>query len=240
MPALGVFIKLFEKPEIRTIGIALQPIFQAVVQVALNIFDGSKGRSSRRKRGVMDWIIFGLVVTWLGIVSWFDIRKSEIPHSAWVVIPLIGAGLYRIWQGDWALVLLAVLVAAVSERYRISQAFGWEELSRIITWLPLLFLGAFLSIQSSPLSALAIIGFWAAWELKWWGGADAVSAITICLIWPGIFLIMSFLVIHLIVVIASGLISMVREQKITLHRLPGLPILLASVLILKVGIIILG
>ena len=50
MPALGVFIKLFEKPEIRTIGIALQPIFQAVAQVALNIFDGSKGRSSLRKR----------------------------------------------------------------------------------------------------------------------------------------------------------------------------------------------
>jgi len=190
----------------------------------------------------MDWIIFGLVVTWLGIVSWFDIRKSEIPHSAWVVIPLIGAGLYRIWQGDWALVLLAVLVAAVSERYRISQAFGWEELSRIITWLPLLFLGAFLSIQSSPLSALAIIGFWAAWELKvsGWGGADAVSAITICLIWPGIFFIISFLVIHLIVVIASGVVSMVREQKIKLHRLPGLPILLVSVLILKVGTIFLA
>ena len=88
----------------------------------------------------MDWIIFGLVVTWLGIVSWFDIRKSEIPHSAWVVIPLIGAGLYRILQGDWTLVLLAAVVAAVSERDRISQAFGWEELSRIITWLPLLFL----------------------------------------------------------------------------------------------------
>jgi hypothetical protein len=51
---------------------------------------------------------------------------------------------------------------------------------------------------------------------------------------------MSFLVIHLIVVIALGLVSMVREQKIKLHRLPGLPILLASVLILKVGIIILG
>ena len=188
----------------------------------------------------MDWIIFGLVVTWLGIVSWFDIRESEIPHSAWVVIPLIGAGLYRIWQGDWTLVLLAAVVAAVSERYRISKAFGWEELSRIITWFPLLFLGAFLSIQSSPLSALAIIGFWAAWELKWWGGADAVSAITICLIWPGIFFIMSFLVIHLIVVIALGLVSMVREQKIKLHRLPGLPILLASVLILKVGIIFIG
>jgi len=43
-----------------------------------------------------------------------------------VVIPIIGAGLYRIWQGDWKLALLAAVVAAVSERYRISQAFGWE------------------------------------------------------------------------------------------------------------------
>ena len=180
----------------------------------------------------MDWIIFGLVVTWLGIVSWFDIRKSEIPHSAWVVIPLIGAAVYRILQGDWPLVLLAALVAVVSERNRISQAFGWEELSRIITWLPLLFLGVILSIQSSPLSALAIIGFWVAWELKWWGGADAVSAITVCLIWPGMVFIISFLAIHLIVVIVSGLVSVVREQKIKLHRLPGLPILLASVLLL--------
>jgi len=187
----------------------------------------------------MDWIIFGLVVTWLGIVSWFDIRRNEIPHSAWVVIPLIGAAVYRILQGDWTLVLLAGVVAAVSERNRISQAFGWEELNRIITWLPLLFLGVFLSIQSSPLSALAIIGFWVAWELMWWGGADAVSAITVCLIWPGMFFIISFLAIHIIVVIASGLVSMVREHKIKLHRLPGLPILLVSVLILKVGIIFL-
>ena len=239
MPALGVFIKLFERPETQIVGIALLPIFQVVVQVVLNIFDVSKGRSSRRKRGVMDWIIFGLVVTWLGIVSWFDIRKSEIPHSAWVVIPLIGAGLYRIWQGDWTLVLLAVVVAAVSERYRISQAFGLQELGRIITWLPLLFLGAFLSIQSSPLSALAIIGFWVAWEMKWWGGADAVSAINVCLIWPSEIFIFAFLATHLIVVLALDLDSVIREKKISLHRLPGLPILLASVIFLKISLVFL-
>jgi len=69
------------------------------------------------------------------------------------------------------------------------------------------------------------------------GGADAVSAITVCLIWPGMFFKISFLAIHFIVVIASGLVSMVREQKIKPHRLPGLPILLASVLLVKVGII---
>jgi len=234
MPALGVYFKLFEKLAIRTIGIPLQPIFQAVVQVALNIFDGLKGRSSHRKRGFMDWIIFRLVVTWLGIVSWFDIRKSEIPHSAWVVFPLIGAGLYRIWQGDWTLVLLAVLVAAVSERDRISQAFGWEELSRIITWLPLLFLGAFLSIQSSPLSALAIIGFWAAWEMKWWGGADAVGAMTIILIYPDITFILAFLIVHAITAIMLTIRSLIKEKTVRVHRIPGLPLILIAVILLHI------
>lgn len=182
----------------------------------------------------MDWIIFGLVVTWLGIVSWFDIRKNEIPHSAWVVIPLIGAGLYRIWQGDWTLVLLAAVVAAVSERYRISKAFGWEELSRIITWLPLLFLGAFLSIQSSPLSALAIIGFWAAWELKWWGGADAVAAIAIILIYPEIAFILAFLIVHAITAIMLTIRSLIKEKTARLHRIPGLPLILIAVISLQI------
>ena len=182
----------------------------------------------------MDWIIFVFVVTWLGIVSWFDIRKNEIPHSAWVVIPLIGAGLYRIWQGDWTLVLLAAVVAAVSERDRISQAFGWEELSRIITWLPLLFLGAFLSIQSSPLSALAIIGFWAAWELKWWGGADAVAAITIILIYPEITFILAFLIVHVIATIMLTIRSLVKEKKVRFHRIPGLPLILIAVISLQI------
>jgi hypothetical protein len=181
----------------------------------------------------MDWIIFGLVVTWLGIVSWFDIRKSEIPHSAWVVIPLIGAGLYRIWQGDWTLVLLAAVVAAVSERYRISKAFGWEELSRIITWLPLLFLGAFLSIQSSPLSALAIIGFWAAWELKWWGGADAVAAISIILIYPKITFLLAFLIVHVIATVMLTIRSLIKEKTARLHRIPGLPLILIAVISLQ-------
>jgi len=178
----------------------------------------------------MDWIIFILVVVWLGIVSWFDVRNNEIPHSAWVVIPLFGAGLYRIWQGNWSLVLLAALVAAVSERERMSQLFGWEEIGKMITWFPLLFLGAFFSIQSSPLTALAIIGFWAAWELKWWGGADAVATITIVLIYPEISFILAFLTVHVIATIMLTIRSLVKEKTVRLHRIPGLPLLLIAVI----------
>lgn len=26
------------------------------------------------------------VMIWLGIMSWFDIKSREIPHSAWVIV----------------------------------------------------------------------------------------------------------------------------------------------------------
>ena len=177
----------------------------------------------------MDWIIFILVVAWLGIVSWFDIRKSEIPHSAWVIIPLIGACFYRTWQGNWASVLLTILVAAVSERERISQLFGWEEIGKMITWFPFLFLGVYLSVQTLPFAALAIIGFWAAWELKWWGGADAVATMTIILIYPEITFILAFLTVHVIATIGLAIRSLVKENTVCLHRIPGLPLLLIAV-----------
>lgn len=185
----------------------------------------------------MDWVLFILVVVWLALLSWFDLRKQEIPHSLWVIVPFCAAGIYRAAQGDWQIVLVALLVAAVSERERFAQTLAWQEAGRLLTFAPLLLLGAVLSMQVSAVAGLAILSFWAAWEWKWWGGADAVAAITVCLLWPGMPFVLSFLAMHFIVVIASGLASMVQEQKIRLHRLPGLPILLASVLILKVWFI---
>ncbi|RPJ39597.1 MAG: hypothetical protein EHM21_15545, partial [Chloroflexi bacterium] len=98
----------------------------------------------------MDWIIFGIVATWLAAVSWFDLRKGEVPHSAWVIIPLAFAGTYRIWQGDWQLAILAGLVALVSERERISKVICFPEIGRVLTWLPLLLLALYWNIQSSP------------------------------------------------------------------------------------------
>jgi len=182
----------------------------------------------------MDWIIFGVVVVWLGIVSWFDIRKSEIPNSAWVVIPLIGAGVFRVWQGGWALVLLTALVVVVSERERISNLFQMDEIGRIITWLPLLFLGLFFAVQLSPITALAIIGFWVAWELKWWGGADATAAITLILIYPELILIVAFLGVHVFVTIGLAISSLIKEQSIKLNKIPGLPLLLLTVVSLQI------
>ncbi len=177
----------------------------------------------------MDWIIFGLVAVWLGMISCFDIRKNEIPHSLWVIIPFIGAGAYRVWQGEWPFVLIAILVAVVSERDRISQLFGWQKLGRILAWIPLLFLGTYFSIQISPLTTISIVGFWIAWELKWWGGADATAALILILVYPEISFILALLGVHIVVTIGLAIRSSIKDHSVKLHKIPGLPLLLLTV-----------
>jgi Flp pilus assembly protein protease CpaA len=178
----------------------------------------------------MDWIIFGFVVAWLGIISWFDIRKNEIPNSLWVILPLIGACMFQAWQGDWRLVLLAVLVAAISERERLSQLLHRAEIGKFFTWFPLLFVGLIFAVQSSPIAAFAILGFWVAWELRWWGGADAVAALTLILIYPKGTFILAFLGVHVIAALVLTICSLLKSKSIKLHQIPGLPLLFLAVL----------
>lgn len=178
----------------------------------------------------MNWIIFSLVLIWLGIISWFDIRKNEIPHSLWVILPLIGACVHEVWLGDWKLVLFAVLVATISERERLSQLLHRGEIGNLFTWLPLLLLGLIFAVQSSPIASLAILGFWAAWELKWWGGADAVAALTLILIYPNVTFILAFLGVHVIAALGLTISSLWKTKTIKLHQIPGLPLLLLAVL----------
>jgi hypothetical protein len=177
----------------------------------------------------MEWLIYGVVVVWMGIVSWFDMRIGEMPHSAWVIVPLFFAGAYRAWQGDWQLVVLATLVALVSERERIARWIHMEETGRVTTWLPLILLVLIWSAQQAPIPALSILGFWVAWELGWWGGADAVSAITLMLVWPGTDFFVAFFGCHAVVVLGLTVYTYKQEKKVKLHRLKGLPIMLLTV-----------
>jgi hypothetical protein len=181
----------------------------------------------------MNWIIFGIVMGWLGIVSWFDIRKNEIPHPAWVVIPLMLACLYRFEQGGWALVLMAAAVSMASEREWLAIFLHMDEVRMLLSWTPLLFLGLYFAVQENPIAAMAILGFWLAWELKCWGGADAVAAITLLLIYPEINYLLSFFAVHLLVLIVLWTVSFFAGKGSGLHRTPGLPLLIPCVLFLN-------
>lgn len=178
----------------------------------------------------MDWIAFSVVTLWLILVSWFDLRKGEVPHSACVIVPFVAAGGYRIWQAGWPLVALAAMVTIISERQRFERWIRFPEISQILTWLPLLFLAVYWSVQVSPLAAFAIVGFWIAWELGWWGGADALSAIALSLVWPETSFYLAFFGCHTIIALGMMAFTYKVEKKVKLHRVPGLPIMLMAVL----------
>lgn len=174
----------------------------------------------------MDWFIFVPVLIWLGILSWYDIKTREIPHAAWVIIPLILAGIYRVWLGGWQLVLFASIVLAASERGWIAGKMIYGKIAGVNWWLPLVVVGVWIAASNSPIGAMAILGFWIAWELQWWGGADAVVSIILFIIWPDLKLIGVFTIIHFMFFCISSTKSMLMRQY-NPKRIPGIPIILA-------------
>ncbi len=177
----------------------------------------------------MDWITFPTLI-WLGIVSWFDLRTRQIPHSAWVAIPfLLGCG-FRVHHGGWELALISIFMLIVSERKFISKIRYLHPLKSIFLWVPIIALAAINAGTRSLIPTLGVIGFWVAWELQIWGGADAMVSMTLVLIWPdGELLVSLFLANLLVALIATG-VSLVRERKFRIHELPGLPILLLTMI----------
>ena len=175
------------------------------------------------------WVLI-IVLIWLGIVSWFDLRTREVPHMAWVVVPFLGAMIYQIALGGWRLAFLAVVVALVSERQRLAKLTELN-IDTIFFWVPFLFAGLYLAGSFNPVGAISIVGFWIAWELRCWGGADAVASIALVLIWPELSIVLALLVVHLLVALVATGVSLLKEKKLSFHQMPGLPLLLFSVVL---------
>lgn len=183
------------------------------------------------RKGIMDTIVLSLALLWLGIVSWFDLRTKEIPHSAWVIAPLAGAVLYRIAYSGWELAVLTIMVCFISERKRLGQISGNSVMASVYIWLPLVVVSFFRAASVHPVGAVAILAFWLAWELHCWGGADAVASITLIILWPDMKLVLALLVVHLVAALIASITSLVRDRRFKLHPIPGLPLLLLTVLL---------
>lgn len=176
----------------------------------------------------MENLLYIPVILWLAIISWFDLRKSEIPHSAWVVIPLGLAILYRAVLGTWSLVLLALIIAAASERAVLSRLLRLDVIMHVRSWIPFLIPALWWSFPNHPYTSLSILAFWIAWEFGWWGGADATVAICLFLILPAPTLLFAFVLVHLITVFILTVRSLLLGKSLHLHRIPGLPLLFIS------------
>lgn len=184
----------------------------------------------------METFVLILALIWLGIVSWFDLHTKQVPHSAWVIVPFIVAIFYRIAYSSWELVVLSIIIAFASERHRLAQAAGNDRFALLFMWLPLVVFSFLRAGTVYPVGAVAILSFWVAWELRCWGGADAVASITLALLWPDLSLILALLVVHVIAALGVTIVTLVRERSWKLHAIPGLPLLLLTVLLREAAV----
>jgi len=133
-------------------------------------------------------------LAWLIPLALYDAQKREVPHMAFVAVPCALAAL----RGDWTLGALTVVVVATSERHHLPGRWrGVTFALALVACAALLILTPF---EQSP-GAIAIIGFWLAYELGWWAGADALAAMALALMWPDIRLLVALAAAHVVVAI---------------------------------------
>ena len=146
-----------------------------------------------------------LVFFWLANLSWQDLKSRQVTHTAWILVPLLIAAACQAVSGSWSLALLASLVILMSERSRLPIRWG----ARVIPCgVPLTGILLFTGGLEWILASLAVIGFWLAWELGVWGGADALVATTLLLIWPEPALLYGILLANLLTALAAWVMDL--------------------------------
>jgi len=146
-------------------------------------------------------ILGAVLLAWLGTCVFFDLRSRQVP-TLLTVIPLIVAAAWRLFQGDWQLVLFTVALTLLSD---LPQA-KWR--------IPLSCCAAIvgLSIAGSPnevYAMLVIFAMWALWEIGATGGADAKIIIALVLLFSNGLLFIPIVLIGGV----QGLAALIAKRK---------------------------
>jgi hypothetical protein len=186
-----------------------------------------------RENSVMEFLVISpplwaasLILIWLAVLSYFDMKTRMVPHVAWVLIPCLVAMAYRTWLGGWALSGLVLAIIVISERNHLSGRLRW-----MAALFPIPVMAVWMTADGlqDVMPMLAVIGFWLAWEFRAWGGADALIAITLIQIWPDITFLVMMLVAHLIAGLFTHMVTWTRYGPTTIPiRLPGIPLIMIS------------
>jgi hypothetical protein len=187
------------------------------------------------------------VLIWLVPLAVYDLRRQEVPHITCVAVPCLGAVVYSFLSGTWPVGVITLLAVGASERRVLRN-------ERVERWLfsGALAQGGLLTVVSGEATpgAFAVLGFWLAYELAWWAGADALVAITLALLWPDIKLLSALGVAHIGASLTYSVYRLVcrtkshsharmapchlRGQELYPNPIPGLPIIGFAVSLLTV------
>jgi hypothetical protein len=135
------------------------------------------------------------VLAWLAPLAAYDLEHRAVPHTGWIYWPWLLACSYAAWRGDWQLALTAELAFLASERST------WPPIWRkVAVGMALAVSLAVLALNFNAAHAIgvcALLGFWGFFELGWWAGVDALSAMALVLLWPNLPFLMALAAAHL-------------------------------------------
>ena len=118
-------------------------------------------------------ILLLLLLAWLVACVVFDLRSRQVP-ALLTIPPLIISALWRLFQGEWPVVVLVFVLILISD-------LPWPK------WhIPLACLATVLALSIPDTSEniyalLVIFAAWALWEIGTTGGADAKIIISLVL-----------------------------------------------------------
>jgi Flp pilus assembly protein protease CpaA len=107
-----------------------------------------------------------IVCAWLAVCAAYDLKSRAVP--AWLTIPpLLGAVVWSVWQGSWAISLLILTLVCLDDLPWRLRGFlaGLQGLLLLFAWQQAGLEGVSLG--------LTLLGIWLSWKLGAFGGADA-------------------------------------------------------------------
>ena len=120
---------------------------------------------------LIEFTLLPVVLLWLGICVWHDLKNREVPVLL-TVVPLASACLVGVLFGRWAAACLVAVLILLSDLATHRTSWG--------------ILAAALIALSDPTSGMLIISIvvvWMLWDFGAMGGADAKILISLLLLW---------------------------------------------------------
>jgi Flp pilus assembly protein protease CpaA len=121
---------------------------------------------------MVQFILLFCLIAWLLVCMIFDLRYREVPMK-WMLVPMIAAGVYALFQAQFVLVLQTAVLIIISDFKPYNRR---------------LFLAALVSVlagifdPSCVIQVMALFLIWLLWENGAMGGADTKLLMVIALV----------------------------------------------------------
>jgi hypothetical protein len=171
---------------------------------------------------------------WLIPLAFYDLKTRRVPSGWFAAAPCLISSLIALLRGEWAMVVAAAAIYAVSERASLPDR--WMRYAAFTAGVSVCAWMMMIDPLSSP-GIISMLGFWFMFELNWWGGVDALLAMGLMLLWNDPRFVVCWLAAQILVQLARGRYFLLafprplKSEELDALGFPALPALTIAALL---------